>query len=292
MAAPNPRPLPPSGEGGLASILIVVGLVAQVSEFALCPLCTRHLLRLYGERGEVICVLRVVAVLPYLSAMLRRRFLRQSALVALATPLLPEAFGQTVLPKVALLGDSIRLGYSPFVIKALEGKATLFSPTDNGGETIDMLKRLHLWVQKEAPQVVHINCGLHDLKTLTYTAKPTDNLVPLHQYEENVGRIIGFIKQYSKARIIWATTTPVLEANVRKEHAQYQDHMRYETAVVAYNKAALKVCLREKVEVNDLNQFCQKNNLTALQLPDGVHYTEAGYQKLGEEVARVITKYL
>ena len=230
----------------------------------------------------------------YLQAMNRRRFITATATTAIGAGLYRPgmALADPALPKIALIGDSIRLDYSPFVIEALAGKATVFSPTDNGGHTINVLKFLHLWVQKEQPDLVHVNCGLHDLKTLAYGAPATDNLVPLHQYAENIERIFTFIRTYSKARIIWATTTPVDEKLVHADHAQYKDFDRHESAVLAYNAAAVKVCAKMKVDVDDLYRFCTTNDLKALQKPDGVHFTDAGSRKLGTEVGRLLAARL
>ena len=41
------------------------------------------------------------------------------------------------LPKVVLIGDSIRLGYAPLVAKRLEGKAVVVSPPANGGDPVE-----------------------------------------------------------------------------------------------------------------------------------------------------------
>ena len=43
------------------------------------------------------------------------------------------------LPTVALIGDSIRLGYAPLVAKRLEGKARIVSPEPNGGDSSNVL---------------------------------------------------------------------------------------------------------------------------------------------------------
>lgn len=48
--------------------------------------------------------------------------------VAVAQPPAPKAD----LPRVLLLGDSIRLGYAPLVAKRLEGLAEVISPKDKG----------------------------------------------------------------------------------------------------------------------------------------------------------------
>ena len=71
---------------------------------------------------------------------------------------------QPELPKVVLVGDSIRLGYAPLVAKRLEGKARVVSAEANGGDSANVLAHLDEWVIREKPAVVHLNCGLHDLK--------------------------------------------------------------------------------------------------------------------------------
>src|SRR5437868_7094599 len=63
------------------------------------------------------------------------------------------------LPRVLLLGDSIRLGYAPLVAKKLAGKAEVHSPAENGGDTANTLKLLDRWLADGKPLVVHINCG-------------------------------------------------------------------------------------------------------------------------------------
>src|SRR5436305_5997667 len=73
------------------------------------------------------------------------------------------------LPKVVLLGDSIRLGYAPLVARRLEGKAILISP-EGAGDTTWLLKQLDA-VIAEKPSVIHFNAGLHDLRSNPKTDK-------------------------------------------------------------------------------------------------------------------------
>src|SRR5438876_11405382 len=68
------------------------------------------------------------------------------------------------LPKVLLLGDSIREGYAPLVAKRLAGIAEVIQPKENGGDTANTLKLLDTWIGDGKLVVVHFNCGLHDLK--------------------------------------------------------------------------------------------------------------------------------
>ena len=68
------------------------------------------------------------------------------------------------LPRVLLVGDSIRLGYAATVEKELAGRAIVLSPKANGGDSSNVLKNLDEWVIRQRPNVVHFNCGIHDTK--------------------------------------------------------------------------------------------------------------------------------
>src|SRR5262245_50346095 len=97
------------------------------------------------------------------------RVLRAPVLSAVAVPPLPAASAQAppapaAAPKVVLIGDSIRIGYAPRVVERLAGKAAVVSLPDNGGDSGNVLAHLDDWVIREQPDVVHLNCGLHDLK--------------------------------------------------------------------------------------------------------------------------------
>ena len=63
---------------------------------------------------------------------------------------------------ILLLGDSIRMGYQPFVAELLRGAATVIGPKDNCEDSGKYLTHLDTWL---APaDVIHFNCGLHDIK--------------------------------------------------------------------------------------------------------------------------------
>src|SRR5205807_5103849 len=94
--------------------------------------------------------------------MLSRIPLLFALLLTATTPVAAQPKGD--LPKVVLIGDSIRMGYAPLVAKRLEGKALIISAKANGGDSANLLKNLEEWAIKEKPAVVHFNCGLHDLK--------------------------------------------------------------------------------------------------------------------------------
>ena len=112
-------------------------------------------------------------------------------LPSLAFAQLPQPKGE--LPKVYLLGDSIRMGYAPLVAKKLDGIAEVVSPKDNGADTANTLKSLDKWLEAGKPAVVHFNCGLHDLKfdkktTSAYQVSPDD-------YEKNLKLIVERLRR-------------------------------------------------------------------------------------------------
>ncbi|MFN9742702.1 MAG: SGNH/GDSL hydrolase family protein, partial [Acidobacteriota bacterium] len=99
-------------------------------------------------------------------------------ILALVTVTLTEGIAQE-LPRVVLIGDSIRLGYAPIVAKKLEGRAEVISVEQNGGDSRRVRANLEQWALAVRPAIVHFNAGLHDLKLLKAT---NQHQVPLEQY--------------------------------------------------------------------------------------------------------------
>src|ERR1051325_9877533 len=68
------------------------------------------------------------------------------------------------LPRVLLIGDSISIGYTVTVQKALAGKANVHRIPENGADTVNGLKKIESWLGDSHWDVIHFNWGLHDLK--------------------------------------------------------------------------------------------------------------------------------
>jgi len=188
------------------------------------------------------------------------------------------------LPKVVLVGDSIRIGYAPLVAKRLEGRAIVVSAKPNGEDSGNVLKNLEEWVIKENPDVVHINAGLHDLKL---TGKAYQ--VPLAEYEKNLTAILERIEKGTHAKIIFATSTPILDDLHAQRKAGFD---RFEADVQKYNAAAVAVMKRARVPVNDLHKVIDDGGREKLMGPDGTHYTPAGYELLANAVTNSILSSL
>lgn len=187
-------------------------------------------------------------------------------------------------PLIVLIGDSIRMGYQSYVVNELAGRAEVWAPEENGGDSRKVLAHLDQWVFARQPNLVHVNCGLHDLKR-AFGAEPA---VPLAEYERNVRQILQTLQRGLNAPVVWATTTPVDET----WHHQNKGFDRLEADVEAYNAAARAVAENLGVPIDDLFAVVQREGKARLLTQDGVHFTEQGSQLLGRAVAECIRGHL
>jgi lysophospholipase L1-like esterase len=204
--------------------------------------------------------------------------------ILLSHPAAQDKSQQKPLPTVVLVGDSIRLGYAPLVAKRLEGKAIVISAKPNGEDSGNVLKNLDEWVINEKPDVVHLNAGLHDLK---HTDKGYQ--VSLADYQKNLRSILERIKKETTAKIIFATSTPILDNLHAQRKAGFD---RFEADVQKYNAAAAAVMKEAGVPVNDLHKLVEEGGREKLFLRDGTHYTPAGYEMMADVVTASILRSL
>ncbi len=172
------------------------------------------------------------------------------------------------------------MGYQQTVRQELAGAAEVSWPEMNGYDSRNVLAKIDQWAIEPRPDLVHLNCGLHDLKR--------DRLhgqfqVPLEDYVANLQEVLQRLAGGTRATVIWATTTPVNE----RWHRQQKPFDRFEADVQAYNAAALEICARLGVKVNDLYTFVMHAGRDRYMAADGVHFSADGYELLGVEVARV-----
>ena len=181
------------------------------------------------------------------------------------------------LPRVLLIGDSISIGYTEPVRSELTNKANLHRIPENGAATIVGVKNLENWLSSSKWDVIHFNFGLHDLRL-----DDGKHQVPLPDYETNLRTIVHRL-QKTGARLIWATTTPVPDDEVKPP--------RRNSDVIAYNAAAAKIMTEAGIPIDDLYALVYPR-LAELQLPANVHYTLPGYNVLGHQVAESILRAL
>lgn len=179
------------------------------------------------------------------------------------------------LPRVLLIGDSISIVYTLQVREAFEGKANVHRIPANSTHTGNVLKNLDQWLGEQSWDVIHINVGLHDVKL-----RGTQRQISPEEYEKNLKLIMERLKK-TKARIIWATTTPIPEETGKRNAGDE----------IVYNKIAAKVMTEADIAVDDLYSVANKN-LKEWQLPRDVHFTAKGNTTLAESVVASITAVL
>jgi isoamyl acetate esterase len=188
------------------------------------------------------------------------------------------------LPKVLLIGDSIRMSYQQQVAKLLEGRAIVVGPADNCQFTLYTLASVGRWVSELGePQIVHWNNGLHDVG---HTPFRSPVQMPIDMYRANLGFILQELQGLT-SRIIWATTTPVHPA---RPFLEDQWSWRNEE-IDEYNRVASELMQQHGIPINDLHRLVW-DNVDDYTSEDQLHLSEAGQAACARAVADAIAAYL
>ena len=179
-------------------------------------------------------------------------------------------------PSAILIGDSICMGYRPLVQQRISDKIDILGITGNGGDSDNLLKNLDGWAINREADFIHFNCGLHDLK-FERDAKIYQQ--PIDIYEVNLKKIVEKLKKTDK-KLIWATTTPVID----ERHNKVKPFDRYLRDVQSYNQVALTIMKEAGIVINDLYSVIQGSNIETCLAADGVHFTEFGNKLLTDAV--------
>ena len=192
--------------------------------------------------------------------------------------------------RVLLLGDSISIGYTPYVQKMLAEKADVFRPmsgkgAENCAGTNNGVQHIDRWLKIEGGNfdVIHFNFGLHDLKHVTAGGANSNDPNDPHQanpeqYGKQLRAMVAKMKA-TGAKLIFATTTPVPEGGV-SPYRSVDDPQRY-------NEIAKAIMTENEIAVNDLYAFALPR-LKEIQRPVNVHFSNEGSRLLAEEVVKHI----
>ncbi|KAJ6913296.1 hypothetical protein NC651_015723 [Populus alba x Populus x berolinensis] len=114
--------------------------------------------------------------------------------------------------------------------------------------------------------------------------------VPLSEYIENVRKIAIHLKSLSeKTRVIFLTTPPVSEEQIRAHLSDRIDMVRTNESCRIYSEACLEVCREMNLKAIDLWTATQQiDNWETVCLTDGVHFTPEGSKIVVKEILRVI----
>jgi len=187
-------------------------------------------------------------------------------------------------PLLHIVGDSISLQYRGYLREHLrkhfrctrEGaEKRAFKNLDipmgnNAGDSASVLTRITLLLAKTRlkPDVILLNCGLHDIKVDPATRKIN---VTIAAYRSNLEQVVACV-QKAKVGLVWVRTTHSVDAihNTGKSPG----FQRFAKDGVRYNRAADEVMSASGVPVVDLNAFTRGLGKDTEIFCDHVHFVE------------------
>ena len=181
---------------------------------------------------------------------------------------------------VALIGDSIRLHAEPWIKESLPSRFRVSSPAENCRSSWHVLAGIQNWVPPGMLDVVHINCGLHDIRRDPGQDRPVSSL---DEYAANLQRIFDYLA-HAATSVIWATSTPV-GGSCPNDLAMPRWHP---DDLVAYNRVSADLAFGFGFRINDLHARLSLAPADALLMSDGVHFNDAGNRLIGAHVATAI----
>lgn len=186
--------------------------------------------------------------------------------------------------EVLIIGDSISLGYTPTVERELASIARVRHCPGNSGDSANLLANLRAWLAEPSPDLVVLNCGLHDVRR----ERDTGTLqVPLDRYHSNLRAAFETIRT-TGCSLVWVTTTPVIE----DRHQASKPWDRWNRDIDAYNAAALELAREAGALVIDLHAAARSLEIGAAIADDGVHFTPGAYEALGQTLATQLREIL
>ena len=203
---------------------------------------------------------------------------------------------QVGLPRVLILGDSISVGYTRQVKELLEGVAEVRRPMTkndkviNCGSTWMGLDGIEEWLGGQKWDAIHFNWGLWDLcYRKPHSRRNAGNhdkvngqvSTTIAEYEQNLRQLVAVLKG-TGAKLIWASTTPVPEGTAGRKKGD----------AAKYNLTARKVMEENGILIDDLYSHITSGGQEFFNGKANVHFTKAGCDYLGGQVAAVIAKAL
>jgi hypothetical protein len=188
------------------------------------------------------------------------------------------------LPRIALLGDSIRMSYQPKVGELLAGRAEVMGPTDNCRFALYTVERAPEWFAGFGKvDAVHWNNGLWDCGFYAYRGPKQFSL---EDYITNLRTMLAALRKTHApgAKIIWATCTPQHPARpFRPETYSWRCE-----DIRRYNAAAAELMLGEGVQINDLHAVIS-SNCDGMLSADQIHLSPDGVDACARAVVSALT---
>jgi hypothetical protein len=190
------------------------------------------------------------------------------------------AAGSNKVKNVLIIGDSISIGYTPYVEKALAPEIAVIHNPGNGGSTRRGLDSLEVWLNNKQWDLITFNFGLHDMvykdEQNKYDVVNGKLTVSLDEYRKNLNLLVSRLKNSTKTLLFVNTTVVPENSSGRKA----EDPAKY-------NEVALDVMKKNNVRIIDL----YTPSLTIhpkTSKPGNVHYSAEGYEMLADVLVKSI----
>lgn len=193
-------------------------------------------------------------------------------------------------PNILIIGDSISIGYTPFVKNHFQGKAVVEHNPGNAQHTGTGLEKIDEWLGDEEWDIVQFNWGLWDLAyrhpdATVYGNRDKVNgeiTYTVEDYAKNLDSIVTYIKSKTDAKLIFVTTSYVPE----------DEAGRFTSDPKSYNSAAKAVMKKHDVLVNDIYKKSKNIHKKYGIGSDDVHYTNEGYSMMSELISSFLEKQI
>lgn len=183
-------------------------------------------------------------------------------------------------PRVLLIGDSILGGYMANAIKGLEGKAYVDAWVNPYKQSEYLNKTLLPEVLAKGPyDVIFFNMGLHGWQ---------EGRIKPGTFEPLTKGFVEDIKaKLPNAKIIWASTTPVmLEGDVKQLDPVVN------ATILEHNRMAAKVMAETGVPVIDFYALLANKLDLARGGKDKFHWSAPAYKIIGDKCVEAVLKAL
>ena len=189
-------------------------------------------------------------------------------------------------PKILIIGDSISIGYTPFVKTYFSDKAIVFHNEGNAQHTGTGLEKIGKWLGDEHWDIIQFNWGLWDLcyrhpESKEYGNRDKINGKPeftIEEYASNLDSLVSIIKKKSKAKLIFVTTT----------YVPVDEPGRHTSDVKKYNDAAKEIMKKHNIAVNDIYQPSVSIHNQNGNGSKDVHYSKKGYEALSDLIIKFL----
>lgn len=193
-------------------------------------------------------------------------------------------------PNILIIGDSISIGYTPFVVEALAEKAIVLHNKGNAQHTGTGLKKIEEWLGDTDWDIVQFNWGLWDLAYRHDAAKTQGKRDKINgsvtfsvdEYAKNLNALIKILKKKTDAKLIFVTTSYVPKDEVG----------RFVEDALKYNAAALKIMKEQNILVNDIYLKSKGIHAKHGTAPDNVHYTKEGSKELAKHIVAFLKEQM